>query len=314
MNNGVRKITDGAMMCAIVGLILVINRQFAGLFVEMFLFVFPLPMVFYSAKYGMKDSWVVLVAIALLTAIIGTPQTIFYVASESLLGLVYGSGIHDNKDSRKLMFISIAISVVVNIITTIIYASFFGYDLGAELTEYETMISTAMNETGMVIPSMINLKQMLTTVLLVSVVLTGLLQGIITHVFSRLLLKRLRFMIPPSTPLALYYPKKWSGYLGLLGLVGYYYTVYKPLSNEALQTLIQGVCLCAVVYLCFMGAISLIVQVGLNNPKLAGLFVFISFFLTMMFMLPMALIGFMYITTEWHTNMLRRATYAKKDK
>ncbi len=314
MNNGVRKITDGAMMCAIVGLILVINRQFAGLFEEMFLFFFPLPMVFYSAKYGMKDSWVVLVAIALLTAIIGTPQTIFYVASESLLGLVYGSGIHDNKDSRKLMFLSIAISAVVNVITTIIYAGFFGYDLGAELTEYETIINGVLAETGMTISSTVNLKQMLTTVLLVSVVLTGILQGIITHVFSRLLLKRLRFTIPPSTPLALYYPKKWSGYVGLLGLVGYYYTIYNPLSNEGIQTLVQGVCLCAVVYLCFMGAICLIVQAGLSNPKLAGLFVIISFFFVMFFMLPMALVGFMYITTEWHTSILRRAAYAKKDK
>ncbi len=314
MNNSVRKITDGAMMCAIVGLLLVVNRQFAGLFEEMFLFFFPLPMVFYSAKYGKKDSWVVFVAICLLTAIIGTPQTIFYVASESLLGLIYGSGIHDKKDSRKLMFMSIAVGIVVNIITTIVYASFFGYDLGAELTEYETAITQAMNQTGMALPSTINLKQMLTTVLLVSVVLTGILQGIITHVFSRLLLKRLRFEIPPSTPLALYYPKKWTGYLGLLGLVAYYFSVYKPLSNTALQTILQGLGLCGVIYLCFMGAICLIVQAGLSNPKLASLFVFISFFLTMIFMLPMAMIGFMYITTDWHTNMLRRATYANKNK
>ena len=271
-------------------------------------------MVFYSAKYGKKDSWVVFVAICLLTAMIGTPQTIFYVASESLLGLIYGSGIHEKKDSRKLMFISIAVGIVVNIITTIVYASFFGYDLGAELTEYETAITQAMNQTGMVLPSTINLKQMLTTVLLVSVVLTGILQGIITHVFSRLLLKRLRFEIPPATPLALYYPKKWTGYLGLLGLVAYYFSVYKPLSNTALQTILQGLGLCGVIYLCFMGAICLIVQAGLANPKLASLFVFISFFLTMIFMLPMAMIGFMYITTDWHTNMLRRATYANKNK
>ena len=93
MNNSVRKITDGAMMCAIVGLLLVVNRQFAGMLEEMFLFFFPLPMVFYGAKYGMKNSWVVLFAIVLLSFIIGTPQTLFYVASESFLGMMYGAGI-----------------------------------------------------------------------------------------------------------------------------------------------------------------------------------------------------------------------------
>ena len=54
MNNDVRRLTDGAMMCAIVGAVLLINRQLGGLFQDMFLFLFPIPMVFYSAKYGMR--------------------------------------------------------------------------------------------------------------------------------------------------------------------------------------------------------------------------------------------------------------------
>ena len=53
MNNSVRKITDGAMMCAIVGLLLVVNRQFAGMLEEMFLFFFSEkghPAEIYSCK------------------------------------------------------------------------------------------------------------------------------------------------------------------------------------------------------------------------------------------------------------------------
>lgn len=314
MNNSVRKITDGAMMCAIVGLLLVVNRQFAGMLEEMFLFFFPLPMVFYGAKYGMKNSWVVLFAIVLLSFIIGTPQTLFYVASESFLGMMYGSGIYDHKDSKKLLFLAIMIGIFVNIITTVVYASFFGYDLAAEMAEYEKIITDTFAKSGMNLPATVNLKQMLTTVILVSVVLTGVLQGIITHVFARLLLKRLRFTLPPSTPLAFYYPKKWTGYVGILGLVVYYYTLYNPLSNTGLQTFLQGAGLCGVIYLCFMGAISLVVQGGLRNPKLAGFRVILSFFLTMMFMLPMAMLGFLYITTNWHTNMLKGATYVTKNK
>ena len=59
MNNNVRKLTDGAMMCAIVGVVLLINRQLGGLFQDMFLFLFPIPMVFYSAKYGWKEQEVI---------------------------------------------------------------------------------------------------------------------------------------------------------------------------------------------------------------------------------------------------------------
>ncbi len=314
MNNSVRKITDGAMMCAIIGLLLVINRQFGGVFETMFLFLFPLPMVFYATKYGRNDSWLVLVSIALLSFIIGTPQTVFYVTSESFLGLMYGAGVHDNKDSRKLLMLAIMIGIVVNVLTSIVFASFFGYDLALEISEYETVINESFSSAGVTLASTVNLKQMLTTVIIVSVVLTGILEGIITHVFSRILLKRLRFNIPPSTPLALYFPKTWTGYLGIVGLVAYYYTIYNPLSNDVLQTLLQGLGIFGVIYLCFMGAIALIVNAGLKNPKMAGVFVIISFLLTMIFMLPMAMVGFLYITTSWHTNMLRRATYASKDK
>ena len=88
-------------MCAIVGVMLLINRQMAGMLEELLLFIFPLPMVFYSAKYGMRNSWIVLAAMVLLTVIVATPQTLFYVASESMIGLIYGAGIHDRRDTRR---------------------------------------------------------------------------------------------------------------------------------------------------------------------------------------------------------------------
>ena len=45
MNNSVRKITDGAMMVALIGLFLFINRQLAGLLDLYAAWLVPLPMV-----------------------------------------------------------------------------------------------------------------------------------------------------------------------------------------------------------------------------------------------------------------------------
>ena len=72
MNKDIRKITDGAMMVAIIGAVLLLDRQLAGTVSSMVLFLFPLPMVFYSAKYGLKDSWMVLFAVFVLLAMLGT--------------------------------------------------------------------------------------------------------------------------------------------------------------------------------------------------------------------------------------------------
>lgn len=313
MNKSVRKITDGAMMVAIIGVILVINRQFAGLFEEMFLFLFPLPMVFYATKYGRKDSWLILVAIILLTVVLGTPQTIFYVASEAFLGMMYGAGVHDDIDGKKLLIMSMVIGVAVNIISTVIYAEFFGYNLTAEINEYQEIITTTLAEAGMQFNAAVDLRQFITTIVIVSVILTGVLQGIVTHLLSKILLKRLGFKMPKSTPLVLYYPKKWTGYAGIVGLVAYYYTLYRPIANTTVSSILQGLGLCGTIYLCFMGAVALVVRAALRNPKSAGFQVIIAFFLTMFFMLPMAAMGFLYITTEWHSKMMKGALHATKN-
>ena len=91
------------MMAAIVGVVLIINRQMAGLLQDLLLFVFPLPMVFYAAKYGMKQSKVLYAAVVFLSFILSTPQTMFYVASEMLIGLFYGSGIHEKKPTGRII-------------------------------------------------------------------------------------------------------------------------------------------------------------------------------------------------------------------
>ena len=63
MNQNVRKITEGAMMVALIGVFMLIDRQFQGTFSSMFVFLLPLPMVYFGAKYGLRDSLMVLAAI-----------------------------------------------------------------------------------------------------------------------------------------------------------------------------------------------------------------------------------------------------------
>ena len=44
MNQNVRKITEGAMMVALIGVFMLIDRQFQGTFSSTFAFLLPLPM------------------------------------------------------------------------------------------------------------------------------------------------------------------------------------------------------------------------------------------------------------------------------
>ena len=67
MHNDVRKLTEGAMIAAVMGVLLLIDRQLAGLLLGYFVFVLPLPMVLYSARYGLRDSLIVFAAILILS-------------------------------------------------------------------------------------------------------------------------------------------------------------------------------------------------------------------------------------------------------
>ena len=304
MNNNVRKITDGAMMCAIVGLLLVVNRQLGGFFEELLLYAFPLPMVFYSAKYGLKNSLVVLFAMILLTVVLGTPQTLFFVASESILGTVYGAGIRKKVDSHKLMLVAMFVSVLVNLISTVIYASFFGYDMAREIARLKAAVTSVTEQSGVSLPVGNSLDQFLTTTLIVSVMLTGVLQGYITHKLSYILLKRMRYDIPTAKPISQYYPPIISGYLGIFGLVMYYYTLYHPFPNQILQNTCQGLGMFGLFYLLMYGAIALLIIRARGRKRIGFLFVLFVFIMTFTLPLPMTIIGFLYITTGWHQKIV----------
>ena len=299
-------------MCASVGAVLLINRQLGGLFQDMFLFLFPIPMVFYSAKYGWKDSWLVFAAMCLLGFILGGPATLFYVASESLIGLIYGGGIHAGKSTHRLVLITMIAGAIVNVLSTVVFAAFFGYDLAAETKEMETMMGSVFAQTGTELPSTLNLGQYIRTIFVVTAILTGVLQGFVTHVLSRLLLKRLRFPIDPPLPVSMYYPPKWSGYLAFAGFVGYYYSISRPLADELAQNAFQGLGMCGFLYLLAYGYIAVIVYMQIRNPKMRGLGMLLGLFA--MFTMPVFLVifGFLYITPDVHQRLMEGVANAKE--
>ena len=303
MNRNVRRITDGAMMAAIVGVMLVIDRQTGGLLESVLLFAFPLPMVFFAAKYGWKQSLAELAAITFLSFIISTPQTMFYVFTEMIIGLIYGAGIHDRKPSGRLVLITILLSVFVNLVTTVIAAEFFGYDITEEINLYMQSISQLQQEAGISLPFS-DVRSFLMNVLVVSTVLMGVMQGIVTHLLSRLMLKRLRIYMEPLKPLIEYFPPKWSGYLGIACVVMYSVSVYRPLDNTVLNNIMQSVGISGMMYLAFFGYIALTFVMRYLGHLSKGISVLVSVILLFMFSLPMAVFGFLYITTDYHDRII----------
>ena len=78
MNNQTKKMTEGAMMVAIVGMLLFINRQLAGMLEMVMYWVLTFPILMYTARYGVKSACVPAISMVLLSFMIAAPTTIFY--------------------------------------------------------------------------------------------------------------------------------------------------------------------------------------------------------------------------------------------
>ena len=135
-----QEITFGAMIAAIFGMLLLLNRQTGGMLEEVFLFAFPIPMVAYSAKYGWKKSLPVFAVTVLIAILCGTFSGFFYAASESFIGMVYGAMLNQKKDPGKTLFLVMVLSALANILSSVVLASLFGINLQTEMKEMQKMM------------------------------------------------------------------------------------------------------------------------------------------------------------------------------
>lgn len=292
-------------MLAILGAVMLLDRQTAGAISGTVLYLFPLPMVFYASKYGWKDSLTVLAALFALLFMLGTPQSVFYVGFEAIIGTVYGAGIHAGTDNKRILIRTILMSVLLEITALFVFAAFFGYDITTEINEYKNIVSGLFQETGTELAGSVDLDGLLRNIFLISIVLTGVLEGLITHAVSRIMLKRMHMKMPPSTPLWNYYPPKWSGYLAIVGFAGFYLSLARPLSNELYQNLMQGAGIISMFYLAAFGFIGLLVIVPRVWPSLRILAAVIAIVLLFTGAPLLALFGFLYITTDLHERVLK---------
>lgn len=305
VNKNVRRLTDGAMMIAITAVFLLLDRALANTLTYYLMFIMPLPMVFYGAKYGWKGSWAVYAALILVAFVVTTPQYIFYVAAEGFLGMAYGCGIYNKRPQNQLVIEAMVIGVIVNLIDTVIISAMLGYDLTKQTAEMTSMMNQAFEQSGLTMPSNVDLSSMIRELIIVTAILSGVLEGYVTHVLSRLMLKRLRFPVDAAQPLLLYYPPKWTGYAALAGFVIYIWTNTHSIANATLLSVLQAYGLIGYFYLIFFGMIAVAGMLALRgNPKRRVLYGILAFIVALSLSYVAMVLGFLYISAHLHDQIL----------
>ena len=313
-------LTYGAMIIAIFGVLLLINRQTGSFFEEVFLYIFPIPMVAYSAIYGWKKSLPVFVGMCLISFLCGTFTSIFYAISQAFIGLAFGTSLNHKKDMTRTLLMVMVLSTLANILSTVVLASLFGYNITAEVTEMREMMMSAIEkgfqmggaqsslQTEQTIKAMESMFTFdyLKRMFVISMVLLGAMQGFVVYHLSLLILRRLQFPVEKPKPLLFYFPPKWMGYVGLALFVLYYVTTAVPLKNEQLQNVAQTLGLCGYLFLFVFGIIATMQSILAWLTKSKLLAVVLTILLMMIFPLPLILVGYFYLSGSLHEKILAR--------
>lgn len=291
-------ITTGAMATAIFGVMMWLNRQSGNLFQEIFIFLYPVPMVAYAALYGVKNGMAVCASMSLLSFLLGDFTTIFYAMTQAIIGLVLGSCIYHKIDMTKSLLIVMLLSAFVNLLNTVFLGFLFGIDINREVAEIQGLMKELFEKTGQVMPENIMSLDSLKQIFIVSMILSGFLQGFLVYEVSLLLLRRLRFHIQKPKSVFLYTPPKWTGYASLIAFMMTNRSLIVPYTNEHLQNMILAVGVFCYMYLICFGFIAILRTLKTAFPN-GGKWGFIVCIL-MIFILPMAeaMMGFIYIANR----------------
>ena len=245
----VNSITFGAMMSALMGVLLFFNRQMAGAF-DLYLFwIIPLMVIVYCTRFDVKQGCVLAASMVLLSFIIATPVTVFYVAASVVAGLVYSYGLSKGWSAYQLIGSVIAISLFIMVVTTVLMAGVFGYNLSEDIAfmkeTVQKMLGFMPQSDGMV--ELLTSEKLILLMIVLSSVLTSIMEGVLVHLLAFLVLRKLKMELPPMKPLGEITAGKGIKIFLMLIFVALIVMLMTPLSQyyEIMMTLfIIAYCIC----------------------------------------------------------------------
>ena len=190
MHTQIRKLTEGAITVAIIGMILIINRLGLGLFEQYFSWLLPLPLLVYTAKYGLKDAIIVYFSSLILAIMLALLNTVVFVALTSFTGMIYGHGVYQKKENHWLLKRTIFLSGITYFLSMLVFARFFGYDVLAEVNAVkEMMVQLGFNAVFAI--------ENITWIIACMIVLIAIMESLIIHLLAHFLLPKIKISIQP---------------------------------------------------------------------------------------------------------------------
>lgn len=197
--NKTKKLTQGAMLMAIFGALVLIDRITAYWFTEFVVLVSPIVIIMYSAMYTLKDGILLSVGIAVLSFILGNFNTVYliYIPVGIVTGLAYSFTLTKTENKTTLLLVAIATYAISEIIVSYVVYPIIGLPISQQLSELCLMFEEIKNSSGIDYTKTfemagIDFSTLLILLFAISIVIVGIMEGFIIHVLVIFMMKRFR--------------------------------------------------------------------------------------------------------------------------
>lgn len=291
-----KEITTGAMLLAIFGAVLLIDRQLSFLFTEVIVLAAPVLIIVFGNMYNYKDGIIFSIALLLISFILSPSiYSYFYITLGSILGNVYNFLLHKGVKSSTLLFCTVIMFIIIDICYMFIISPIFlneTFDqelvlIGESFKEFfpEELLAS-FNAVGL------SLEDLIKAVSLASFILVGLMEGVIVHIVSIIILKRFNINVNANVG-HLFTLKPVASYILFILSALMLATPY--IKNTMLASICVGVGAICLFILAYYGYIYLLMFFRVRYQKNYSLFIILGVVLLFPFSIyVLMIIGFLY--------------------
>ena len=304
--NKTRKITQGAMMLAILGALILIDRLTAYWFSEFVVLIAPIVIIMYSNMQSFKDGIFLSIGIIIISFLLGNFQPIYliYIPVGVVTGLVYSYGIKKKLDKGTLAFISCVTYIVGEVIASYIIYPLLGFPVSQMISEMKLALEKGESLFGMNYASAFNmagleLDKMIVIIYLISTILMGAMEGFLIHILSLFLLKRFKIADLGRVNLWDLKPNKVLAYISFLSLFTFIFRQY--ITNETLLYILITIAIIGFVVLLYYGYIFISLYAVFVIKKNISVFVVLLALIFPTLLIGLVILGFLYATGPLRT-------------
>ncbi|MBQ6335529.1 MAG: DUF2232 domain-containing protein [Erysipelotrichaceae bacterium] len=303
--NQTKKLTQGAMMIAIVGAMILIDRMTAYWFTELIVLLMPVVIIMYTTMHSFKDGLMLCVGLLIISFLLGNFRFTYliYVPVGILTGLSYSYGIKRGMDKRRLLMIAIATYVFGELLATFVIYPLLGFPIAQMLEEYKLAIDQAGSFAGVDYSQIFSLAgldfaKIIAIIYVISTVIMGAMEGVLIHLLSVFVLKRFKIKDLGSTNIFDMKPSPVMAYIAFF-LVSLSF-LSGSIKNETLYYIVVILSIMGALILMYYGYLFIILYgVIVLRRNIGGIFVILCVFI------PGLLIGLMVLGFLYGSGLLR---------